>query len=110
MTRSTAARSSRLSGQPALSEKEFQRQVVDLAAKIFGWETYHAWLSIHSPRGWPDLALCRPPRLILAELKREKGTLSPSQERSIGLLRACPGVEVYVWRPSDLDAIREVLR
>ncbi len=93
----------------ALSEKEFQRQVTDLA-KILGWEPYHAWLSIHSPRGWPDLALCRPPRLILAELKREKGTLSPSQERWLALLRECPGIETFVWRPSDLEQIAAVLR
>ena len=95
--------------RPELSEKEWLRQVVDLA-RILGWEPYHAWLSIHSPRGWPDLALCRPPRLILAELKREKGVLSSPQGRWIGLLRGCPGVEVHVWRPSELDAIAEVLR
>ena len=92
-----------------LSEKDFQRQVTDLAA-LFGWEVWHPWLSIHSPRGWPDLALCRPPRLILAELKREKGVTSPPQDRWLGLLAACPGVETFLWRPSDINTIAEVLR
>ena len=59
-----------------VTEKEFMRQVSDLA-RIFGWRVYHPWLSIHSERGWPDLALVKPPRLILAELKRENGRVSP---------------------------------
>jgi hypothetical protein len=33
-----------------------------------------------------------------------------SQDRWLALLGQCPGVEVYVWRPSDLDEIAEVLR
>jgi hypothetical protein len=93
---------------PAITEKDWMGQVLELAS-ILGWECYHPWLSIHSPRGWPDLALCRPPRLILAELKSEKGKTTPAQDRWLDLLRACPGVETYLWRPSDLDAVRDVL-
>jgi hypothetical protein len=92
-----------------LTEKDWQRQVVDLA-KTFRWTHYHPYLSIRSPRGWPDLALCRPPRLVLAELKSEKGKTSPAQDHWIELLRACDGVEVYVWRPADFDDVAEVLR
>jgi len=109
MTHGIVARSSPRSGLPALSEREFQAQVTDLA-HLLGWTSYHAWLSVHSPRGWPDLALCRPPRLILAELKREKAALSPSQERWLALLRDCPGVETHVWRPSDWPEIETTLR
>lgn len=93
----------------ALTEKEWSRQVRELA-ELLGWAVYHPWLSIHSPRGWPDLALCRPPRLILAELKTEKGKVTPAQGRWLGLLAECPGVEAHLWRPSDLDAITGVLR
>ena len=81
----------------------------DLAA-VLGWRFYHPYLSIRSAPGWPDLALCRPPRLILAELKRDGGTLTPDQVEWIELLRACPGVETYVWFPRDLAAIAVVLR
>lgn len=84
-------------------------QVVDLA-RLRGWATYHPFLSIHSPRGWPDLVLCRPPRLVLAELKSEKGKVSPDQERWLEMLGACDGVEAFLWRPSDFDRIVEVLR
>ena len=92
-----------------ITEKDFLQQVRDLA-KIFGWAFYHPFLSIHSPRGWPDVALCRPPRLILAELKSEKGKTSPDQDRWLELLAACSGVEVHLWRPSDLDLITETLK
>ncbi|HSS11797.1 MAG TPA: VRR-NUC domain-containing protein [Acidimicrobiales bacterium] len=94
---------------PPITEKQWMAQVVDLA-RILHWETYHAWLSIHSPRGWPDLAIVRPPRLILAELKGEKGKLTAAQVHWLELLSQCPGVEVFVWRPTDLDNVTRVLR
>jgi hypothetical protein len=92
-----------------VTEKQFQQQVTDLA-EACGWEHYHAWLSIHSPTGWPDLALVKPPRLVFAELKSEKGKLTAQQRRWIGLLEQCPGVEVYCWWPSDWEQAVEVLR
>lgn len=93
----------------SLTEKQWLAQVVDLA-KLFGWATYHPWLSIHSPRGWPDLALVRPPRLVLAELKTDKGRTSPAQDTWLELLRQVPAVEVFVWRPADIDQVAEILR
>lgn len=94
---------------PAVTEKDFQKQVVDLA-RILGWTVYHPMLSKWSERGWPDLTMVRPPRLVLAELKREKGTTSPDQDRWLGMLAACPGVEVFLWKPSDLERVAEILR
>jgi hypothetical protein len=93
----------------ALTEKQWQGQVVELAT-LFGWAHYHPWLSIHSQRGWPDLALCRPPRLILAELKSDKGVVSLDQKMWLDMLGLCDGVEVYLWRPSDLERVSEILR
>jgi len=94
---------------PALTEREFQRQVLDLAG-ILGWTIYHPALSKWSERGWPDLALVRPPRFVLAELKRESGKTSEHQDRWLDMLRACPGIETYLWRPSDFDTIAGILR
>lgn len=94
---------------PAATEAGWLRQVQDLAS-ILGWRTYHPYLSIRSTRGWPDLALVRPPRYILAELKRDGGKLTRAQVEWIELLRQCPGIEVYVWFPRDLAAIAVVLR
>jgi hypothetical protein len=92
----------------SVTEKQFQAQVLDLA-RLLGWRVYHPWLSVRSAAGFPDLVLCRPPRLILAELKTARGRLSPAQEEWLAALRACPGVEVHVWRPMDWDAIIRVL-
>jgi hypothetical protein len=93
---------------PPITEKEFQRQVLDLAA-IYGWSVYHPMLSKWSERGWPDLAMVKPPRFILAELKRESGRLSDHQVRWLAMLHDVPGIEVFLWRPSDLDDIAIIL-
>ena len=94
---------------PRLTEKDFQRQVLDLA-KLYRWHAYHPMLSKWSEPGWPDLAMVRPPRLVFAELKSERGQTTSHQERWLALLGACPGVETYLWRPSDREHIAEVLR
>ena len=91
-----------------ITERDFQRQVLDLA-RLFGWTAYHPQLSKWSERGWPDLALVRPPRLIFAELKRENGKTSDYQDKWLALLGACP-VEVYLWRPSQLEEVAAALR
>jgi hypothetical protein len=92
-----------------VSEAAFLEQV-RCVARDFGWAVYHPYLSIRSQRGWPDLALCRPPRLILAELKSQTGAVRETQQRWLDMLRDCPGVEVHLWRPADLQRIAELLR
>ncbi len=92
----------------ALSEREFQRQVMDLA-RIYRWRVYHPQLSKWSERGWPDLAMVRPPRLLFAELKTDRGKTTMHQDEWLELLRAIPGIEVHLWRPADFDAIAAVL-
>ena len=94
---------------PKQTEKAFMAQVLE-AARLFGWEAYHPWLSKFSPRGFPDLVLCRPPRLIFAELKTETGKVTGPQQRWLDLIGSCPAVAVYLWRPDDLDTIVGILR
>lgn len=91
-----------------ITEKDFRQQVLD-AAQLLGWKAYFTWNSLHSPSGFPDLILCRPPRIIFAELKKENGKVTPAQEEWILALGKCPGVETYLWRPSDIDTILEKL-
>ena len=92
-----------------ITEKQLREQIRDLC-KLMGYDFYFTWSSIHSPRGMPDLILCRPPRLIFAELKKEKGQLSEYQQKWIDSLNKCPGVEVFVVRPSDIEWFAGVLR
>ena len=91
------------------SEKSFQARVVQLA-KLRGWRVRWTKDSRGSLGGEPDLRMVRPPRYVLAELKSQHGRLSLEQAAEIALLERCPGVEMYVWRPSDWSSIQEVLR
>lgn len=93
---------------PVEPEADFQAAVLKLA-HLLHWRSYHTYRSDRSPSGWPDLALCRPPRLLLIELKAENGVLSAAQEEWLADLRLCPGVETHVWKPSDWSDIRRVL-
>lgn len=83
-----------------VSEKAFMEAVVEYAT-LRGFLVYHTQDSRHSARGYPDLCLCRPPRIIFAELKTVVGRLTPDQERWLGALGAVPSCEVHVWRPTD---------
>jgi len=101
-----------------VTEREFQRAVVELA-RLMGWRVHHArpaltqrgrWLTpIQGDAGFPDLLLCRPPRLILAELKRVGGKLTAEQQAWLEALQACAGVECYLWTPADWDAVVRTL-
>ncbi len=96
-----------------LTEKQFEGQVKHLA-RLFGWKYYHTWRSIHSPAGFPDVVMVRPPRLIFAELKSEKGELTNEQEEWATELQAIAdhslGVMYFIWKPTDWERILEILK
>ena len=92
----------------SLTEKQWQAWVIE-AAHTFGWHVYHTYDSRRSHIGYPDLTLVRPPEVLFVELKTEKGRLSASQRVWSELLQACPGVDYYLWRPSDNEAVIQVL-
>jgi hypothetical protein len=90
------------------SEAAFQGQVLELA-RVLGWRCYFTWRSYHSPAGFPDLVLLRPPRLLFIELKSERGVVTPDQDGWLADLGRVPGAEAYVFRPSQWDELVEVL-
>ncbi len=90
-------------------EKDFLQSVRDMA-RLSGWMAYHTYRSDRSEPGFPDLVLCRPPRVVFAELKTEKGKVSACQKLWLDNLKKCEGVSVFLWRPSDWDSIVEQLR
>lgn len=93
-----------------MTESALQSQVI-AEARFRGFtHIYHTTFAIGSKPGFPDLVMVRPSdkRVVYAELKSEKGAVSEGQLTWINAL-AEAGQEVYVWRPSDLPAIREVL-
>lgn len=106
-------------------EASLQLSILEIAGWR-GWEAVH-WRALQDKRGrwstgvegslgagWPDLTLvrARDRRLVFAELKRQGEDPSPAQERVLAVLGALAvppekaiqtSVEVYVWRPSDLE-------
>lgn len=92
-----------------VGERDLTGYVRD-AAHALNWRRYHTWLSKHSPAGFPDEVLVRGDRLLFAELKSEGGKLTPEQAAWLEALRAVQHVEVFEWRPADMDAIVEALR
>lgn len=91
-----------------ITEKDFLADVRRVA-RLAGWETYHPWRSDHSEEGYPDLTLLKGERLVFAELKTEKGVVSPAQQRWLDLLSHVQGVEVYLWRPRERERIDKIL-
>lgn len=98
----------------AISERDWQSHVIKIA-EVKGWKYYHP--PDNRPvngriqkvvSGFPDLCLVKNGKMIFAELKREKGIVSPEQQAWIMAIKAC-GIDVYIWRPSDVHAIVEIL-
>ena len=92
-----------------MTEAEFQKEVVGLATML-GWKVYHSYDSRRSTgKGFPDLVMVKPPRLLFIELKTETGKIKPEQFAWGRALSLCPGVEYAVWRPSQMTEIDRIL-
>lgn len=93
----------------AMPEKALLANVRNLATR-HGFLVYHTHRSDKSEPGFPDLVLCKPGRLLFIELKSATGKVTEDQMRWLELLkRSVPGVEVYLWRPSDWPSIATIL-
>ena len=90
------------------SEADFLTWITGLA-RVKGWLYYHTWRSIHSPAGYPDLCLVKPPRIIFCELKTNTGKITDKQWEWIETLAECPQLEVYLFRPMDKDRIETII-
>jgi hypothetical protein len=94
---------------PAISEAQFQQQVMDLA-KLHGYRLiYHTHNSRRSAPGFPDLVLVSEHRCraLFRELKTDTGRMSPEQFDWITSMSLAK-LDAGVWRPSDLRSGRIV--
>ena len=101
-------------------EKDLQKMVTDLA-DLWGWKWTHfgkaqykdgRWSTpLSGSKGFPDLVLVRPPRLLFIELKSDTGRLSLDQKLWLEILGEA-GQEVHMWKPKDLHdgTIKKVLQ
>jgi hypothetical protein len=107
--------------RPRLSERDFQKAVVELA-QLRRWRVAHfhrvhvqrkdgshAWMTpvAADGKGFPDLVLVRD-RVVYAELKRRGGVASAEQHHWADALKAA-GQEVHQWDPGDWEEIVAVL-
>lgn len=108
-----------------ITEKQFSSPVEDLLNR-FGWHWCHfrpartekGWrTALSGHQGLPDYIAVRPPRLLIFELKSERGKVSPKQQEWLDILKQCtpildmiPIPEVYLFRPSQLEEIVGILR
>lgn len=101
-----------------MAKSEFTDAVLELAG-LLGWRrahfraalTQHGWRTPVSAdgKGFPDLVLAKPGRgVIFAEIKADKGSLSPEQNLWYECLKAA-GAQVFVWKPRDLEDIARLL-
>ncbi len=99
------------------SERQFQDKVIAMAI-MYGWKVQHSrpamlpgggWAThIQGHVGFPDLVLANRHRgVIYAELKSERGKVSPSQADWLETLTAASAVssETFLWRPNDFQFI-----
>lgn len=95
---------------PPISEKDLQAEVKALAEGM-GWLVYHTWNSQRSDKGLPDLLMVKGHRLIAAELKSDKGKLTPEQNRWLQALALVRSAEAMVIRPgADYSELIDLLR
>ena len=100
------------------TEAQFRQQIIELAH--WGrWKAYcvfeQASYARRSSKGFPDLVLARRnqdgrTRVLIVELKSEKGKMSLEQLEWQVLFTACPGVEYFLWKPSDFEEIEIILQ
>ncbi len=89
------------------SESHYTRQIVELAT-LRGWRVVHFLPARYAQsdsfathfighKGFPDLIMVRPPRIIVAELKMPSGRIHAEQEAWLKAFAGCPCVETYIW-------------
>jgi len=100
-----------------LFETGLQATVIDIA-HLYGWKVAYfrparTEKGYRTPvgadgKGWPDLILVRLERLIAAELKVGSRRATLEQLEWLERLRMA-GAETYIWRETDLEAIKQIL-
>jgi VRR-NUC domain len=111
--------------KPTATEAEWQRTVIEYA-QLRKWRVAH-FRPARTEQGWrtpvqadgagfPDLVMVRHGEIIVAELKSERGRVTPAQLdwledfRQVRNVWPEPSLEVFVWRPSDWPVVEQVLR
>lgn len=101
-----------------MTETAFLKTILAIA-RLYRWRCLHvrpAWsrkgwrTPVQGPgsKGFPDLVLLKGKRLLVRELKTDKGRLFAEQEEWLADLQEA-GVDAGVWTPKDWKTIEEEL-
>ena len=100
-----------------VSEADLAKAVEDLL-DIYGWKWCH-YRPAKTSKGWRtalsghpgllDYIATKGSRLLIFELKSERGNLTPEQLSWWNVL-ILTKAEVYTWRPSDRESIEGILK
>lgn len=88
-----------MTAPPSLSEDAFQRRILEYC-QYRGLKVWHDNDSRRNDRGWPDLVIAGPERVLFRELKTDTGAVRPEQKAWLEALQA-GGLDACVWRPKD---------
>jgi hypothetical protein len=101
-----------------MKEADLLSSVIDLA-HVYHWRVAHfrpaktdkGWRTAvqGDGKGFPDLVLVRPPRVVVMELKGKKAVVRNEQLIWLKEFAQC-NVEAFVFSPDDWDEIRGVLK
>ena len=84
-----------------MAEKEMQ-EAIRRAAIAHGYAVYHTHDSRHSPAGFPDVIAIKGGRVLVLELKAQRGRVSDAQWAWLAAW-ASTGATVAVVRPEPRD-------
>jgi hypothetical protein len=93
----------------ALTEKAFQAMVIT-GLRQRGWLVFVVPDMRMTTAGLPDIVAIRPGRVLLWELKTEKGRVRPEQQVVIDALPPGSTVDARIVRPSQWAEVEEVLK
>jgi hypothetical protein len=102
-----------------IPERDIQTTVIEMARRL-GYLVFHhhdsrrqvrpgVFVGDRDAKGFPDLVLLRPPRMVVIECKKELGKVEPEQQEWLDAFAAC-GAEVHVVRPSNMDDVLKAIR
>lgn len=91
-----------------ITEAQWRKSVCDLLDAA-AWKWHYVHDSRRDKPGLPDLIAVRGVRLLFIELKTMTGKIRREQAEWLEALRATAWVEVYVWRPCDMEQIKAIL-
>lgn len=85
------------------AERDLQ-DALRTAALRNGWLVYHTHDSRRSDAGFPDCVMIKDGRMLVFELKAQKGRVSPQQRQWIAAFEGVPMVLAAVVRPEPKHA------